>query len=137
MAYRRYGMGRTVVEDAACKAAFLGGFFMPSCWSALEPSPVAPPPAPTGEALTLPPASGAQAQALVDQLLNQQLQDQQALNAAGVQSSWVDRLSSTAVSAGESISAPGGMSWLLWGALALGVFALVAVSGGGPRRYGR
>jgi hypothetical protein len=46
---------------------------------------VAPPPAPTGAALTPPPASGADAQALVDQLTNQQMQSQQQLNAANVQ----------------------------------------------------
>ena len=34
--------------------------------------------------------------------------------------------------------APGETNWLLWGGLALvGVFGLVALSGGSPRRYGR
>jgi hypothetical protein len=83
--------------------------------------------------LTVPPASGEEAQATVDALLDQQLRDQQALNAAGVQSSWLDRASSQLVAAGDSLSSP----WLLLGALGLGVFALVAVGGGSPRRYGR
>jgi hypothetical protein len=94
---------------------------------------VAPPQAPTGDLLTVPPASGAEAQATVDTLLNQQLIDQQALNAAGVQSGALDVAASGVVSAGEAVAVP----WLLIGAIGLGMFALVAVSGGSPRRYGR
>lgn len=129
--YGLSSLGRTVYEDSVCRASFAGGFFRPSCWSALEVSPLAPPGAPPVELWRVPPASGEEAQATVDALLNQQAEDQKALNAAGVSSSWVDRISSGVV------SAPGGVSWLMWGALGLGVFALVAVSGGSPRRYGR
>jgi hypothetical protein len=130
---RNHGLGRTPAEDAVCRAGTFGGFFTPVCWTALTPSTVAPPRAPSGDVLTVPPASGEEAQATVDALLDQQLRDQQALNAAGVQSSWLDRASSQLVAAGDSLSSP----WLLLGALGLGVFALVAVGGGSPRRYGR
>ena len=141
MAYRRFqerGMGRTPAEDAVCKASFAGGFFSPTCWSALVLSPVAPPPAPTGAALTTPPASGEEAQALVDSLVNQQLADQQALNAGNVQSSWWDSLTGNTYSAASSV-ASGATSMLPWvlGAIGLGIFAIVAIGSGSPRRYGR
>jgi hypothetical protein len=93
------------------------------------------PPAPTGAVLTTPPASGAEAQATVDALLNQQVVNQQAANAAGVTSSWIDQASSGAVAAGAAVT--GSIPWALIGALGLGVFALVAVGGGSARRYGR
>jgi hypothetical protein len=93
------------------------------------------PPAPTGSVLTVPPASGPEAQATVDALVNQQLEAQKAANAAGVQSSWIDQVSSDAVAAGQAVT--GSFPWLLIGALGLGVFALVAVGGGSARRYGR
>jgi hypothetical protein len=96
---------------------------------------VAPPQAPTGDVLTVPPGSGAEAQATVDALLNQQLEDQKALNALGVESGALDVAASGAVAAGEAVS--GTVPWLLIGAAGLAVFALVAVSGGSPRRYGR
>jgi hypothetical protein len=93
------------------------------------------PPAPTGSVLTVPPASGAEAQATVDALLNQQVVNQQAANAQGVTSSWIDQASSSAVAAGEAVT--GSFPWVLIGALGLGVFAMVAVGGGSARRYGR
>lgn len=141
---RNHGLGRTPSEDVLCRKDWAGGFFMPSCWSMLEPSTIAPPRAPTGDVLTLPPASGEEAQATVDALLNQQLRDQQALNAAGVKSSWLDELASgivdtgdAAAAAGNALLKPGGIPLWIWLAGGLGVFALVAVSGGSPRRYGR
>jgi hypothetical protein len=84
--------------------------------------------------LTVPPASGADAQATVDALLNQQAANQQAIDAAQVSSSWVDTLigNTSAVATGAASS----LSWIL-GLVGLGVFALVAVGGGSPRRYGR
>lgn len=102
---------------------------------------VAPPKAPTD--LTTPPASGAAAQQTVDALLNQQMADQQALDASqvtttigsevgGALSQAGDTVSSAAKNAVESLTSP----WL-WLGLGLGVFALVAIAGGGPRRYGR
>jgi hypothetical protein len=109
------------------------------CWGFFQPAPtVAPPGVPTGAALTVPPADEAQAQATVDALLNQQLADQQALDASQVSSSWFDQAASGAVAAGNAITNPiGGLSPIVWLALGLGAFALVAMSGGGPRRYGR
>ncbi len=118
-------------------------WFSGECWSrawdGLFPQRpvVAPVRAPTGDVLTVPPASGEQASATVQALIDQQMIDQQSLNAAGVESSVLDRASSAAVSTGAALAAPGGVSWLVWGALGLGVFALVAMGGGSPRRYGR
>ena len=138
MAYRvKRGMGRTEAEDAVCKSSFAGGFFSPTCWSMLQPSTVAPPGAPTGDALTVAPASGEQAQATVDALLNQQLADQQAANAGTVTSSWWDTLMGNTSAAGSAavstVTSP-----LLWLGLAgLGIFAMVAMGGGSARRYGR
>ena len=99
------------------------------------PSSVAPPGAPGGSGLTLPPASEADAQASVDALTNQQLSDQQALNAAGVQSSWWDSLTGGAYSAGSAVGST--FSWLPWILGGVAVAAVFAVGGGSPRRYGR
>ena len=79
------GMGvLSQYEYAQCNAQFLRGIFNPFCWQTVTPaSTVAPPAAPTGDVLTVPPASGEEAQSTVDTLLNQQLTDQQALNADG------------------------------------------------------
>lgn len=121
-------------EYDQCNALFLRGILYPYCWQTVAPvSTVAPPGAPTGDLLTTPPASGEEAQATVDALVNQQLTDQQALNAQYVTSSWWDE----ATGAVGAVSPSSTTSWLLYGALGLGVFALVAVGGGGPRRYGR
>lgn len=129
------GMGRTVAQDVVCRGETFGGFFDPACWSKLELSAVAPPPAPTGDVLTVPPASGEQAQATVDALLNQQLIDQQNLNAQAVQGSWVDSLASGVVAAGNAVSSAIPWTWI--GLAGLGLFAVVAIGGGSPRRYGR
>jgi hypothetical protein len=102
-------------------------------------------PAPTGSALTLPPASGEEAQALVDAQLAAQLEAQKKANAAGVTSGWIDSAASgvvdTSASIGDSISNtlqnPFGVSWLVWGAIGIGVFALVVGGGGSARRVGR
>ena len=130
----KHGLGRTPAQDALCQTELFGGFFdFTNCWTALVPSTLAVPGAPTGSALTTAPASGADAQSTVDTLLNQQLTDQQALNATAVQSSALDQAASGAVSVASVATSP-----LLWvGLLGLGVFALVAMGGGSPRRYGR
>jgi hypothetical protein len=81
---------------AATDCITLGGWFTNSdCWGHSIPywqqmatpggTGLAPPPAPTGPALTVPPASGADAAALVQSLTNQQLAAQQGSNAAQVQ----------------------------------------------------
>lgn len=138
MAYRSNpGMGRTLAEDATCRAGTFGGFFTPVCWTALQSSAVAPVGAPTGDVLTVPPASGAEAQATVDALVNQQLIDQQALNAGAVQSSWLDTLTGNTYAAGSSVASTVTSPWLWLGLAGLGAFALVTVGGGSARRYGR
>lgn len=118
-----------VVGDPSCPA--------PSWWMSLwglTDTSVAVAPAPTGSALTVPPASGVDAQATVDTLLNQQLVAQQAANAQGVQSSALDLAASGVVAAANAI-APS-FPWLLL-ALGLGAFALVTLGSGSARRYGR
>jgi hypothetical protein len=102
---------------------------------------VAPPGAPTGAVLTVPPASGAEAQATVDALVNQQMLDQQALNAQGVQSSTSDvilgsggaAVTAASAAASSAFSSP----WLWIGVAGVAAFAVVAIGGGSPRRYGR
>jgi len=119
-----------------------------SCWSqtrdqwaaqyAAQLSPIAPPGAPTGSVLTVPPASGADAQATVDELLNQQLADQQAKNAAGVTSSWWDTLLGAPAAAGGAVASAFTMpTWAWIGLAGIAAFALVSAGGGSPRRYGR
>jgi hypothetical protein len=128
------GLGRTPAEDTVCKAAIFGGIFSPTCWTMLTPSYVGVPPAPTGDVLTVPPASGEEAQATVDALLNQQAVNQQAINAGQVSSSWVDTvLGNTSAAATSAVSS---FPWIL-GLAGFAVFALVAIGGGSPRRYGR
>jgi hypothetical protein len=132
------GLGRTLAEDAQCRSGVFGGFFTPVCWTRLENSPVAPVGAPTGDALTFPPASGEEAQATIDALVNQQMLDQQALNAQSVTSSWWNTLTGGTYGAasGAASGVASALPWIL-GAVGLGVFALVAIGGGSPRRYGR
>ena len=134
------GMGvLSQYEYAQCNAQFLKGILNPSCWQTVTPaSSVAPPPAPTGDVLTVPPASGEEAQATVDTLLNQQLTDQQTLNAGAVTSSWWDSLTGGTYAA-ASDAASGVTSYLPWilGGVGLLVFGMVAFGGGSARRYGR
>ena len=79
-----YGLAATTDQSLLYCGGPLAPFY-PSCWSNAwdslfgSPSQLAPPPAPTGTVLTTPPASGADAQATIDQLLNQQMAAQQAL----------------------------------------------------------
>jgi hypothetical protein len=152
MAYRRNRRGMGIAPPQCAQGAFTCGpktdcsdswnwTFAPACWSqspgawALQAGAVAPPPAPTGDVLTVPPASGADAQATVDQLVNQQMIDQQAHNAAGVTSSVSDVILG---SGGAAIAAAApAVPWLWIGLGVLGVFAATAIGGGSPRRYGR
>jgi len=114
---------------------------LPCMWAAIfgySNSEIAVPAAPTGTALTTPPASGADAAALAQSLSDQQVAAQQAINASNVQSTWLDQLSSGIVDdVINPLTNPGGLSWLVWGAIGIGVFAVVAYSGGSARRYGR
>jgi len=138
MAYRsKRGMGRTVAEDAVCRASLFGGFFSPTCWGALEPQTLAPPPAPTGSILTTPPASGADAQATVDALLNEQMAAQQQLAGSQVSSGVLDQAASTVVDTGSALASPLGLPWWAWLAGGVGIFAFAALGGGSPWRYGR
>lgn len=110
-----------------------------AAWAGQMPTAVAPPRAPTGPVLTIPPASGADAQQTVDDLLNQQMIDQQAKDAAGVTSSWWDKVVGSPAAAVDAAGnlIPSSVPWG-WIAAGFGVLALgvVAVGGGSPRRYG-
>jgi hypothetical protein len=129
----RFGRGVNDSDWANCRG--WTAYLNPGCYFAGPKSMIAPPRAPTGDMLTVPPASGEEAQATVDELLNQQLWDQQALNAGQVSSSWWDELAGGTSQVVES--SPGGLSIWAWLALGIGGFALVAVGAGSPRRYGR
>lgn len=144
MAYIRRGMG----ED--CAFPYLSTTCVKTGWNWLfpgTPQVVAPPPIPSGSyGEQVFPAAGSSGgvtlpttgtpQDVIDEAVNQQLADQQALNAGQVQGSlWWD-IEGAAASTGDAITSAV-TSPLLWFAVGLGVFALVAVSGGSPRRYGR
>src|SRR5438552_6898090 len=116
MAYRiKRGMGSVFTsheEDiaAACNVP-ISNWFIGECWSRAwdgimgPPKPVVGVPStPTGTALTLPPASGEEAAALQQQLADEALRRQQALNAAGVQSGVLDRAASVAVGTGNAVA---------------------------------
>ncbi len=107
----------------------------PDEWALKVRGVVAPAGVPSGDALTVPPVSGADAQATVDALLNQQLKDQQTLNGQGVDTNWIWEVEGAGGDAAKKVEST--VPWMLLGGLALGAFALVAVSGGSPRRYGR
>ena len=138
-----YGLNRglgvlTQYEYAQCNAQFLRGILNPFCWQTVAPaSQLAVPPAPTGDALTVPPESGQSAAELQQSLADEQMRRQQAIDAANVKSTWSDQLSSDIVDTTNSLTNPGGLSWVVWGAIGLAVFGVVAFSGGSARRYGR
>jgi hypothetical protein len=107
------------------------------CIDPNAPSVVAPVGSPQGPALTVPPASGVDAQATVDALVNQQMIDQQALNASGVKSSTSDLVLGSGGAVVTAVSSAVSSPWLWIGIAGLAGLALVAVGGGSPRRYGR
>lgn len=88
--------------------------------------------------LRSPPSDGTEAEATIAALVNQQMVRQQAANAAGVQpvndfgwhylpdvSAW-------------GLPSFGDMNWWLWiGLGGAALFAMVTMTAGGPRRYGR
>jgi hypothetical protein len=143
------GIGAATDVTGASTSAYCNSwlsFMDPACSTTLlnifsSPSQIAPPPAPTGSALTLPPASGEDAAALAQSLSDQQMRDQQALAAAQVKSSWWDQVAGSAYQAGVAIDPfnppGGGVSWLVWVAGGIGLIALAFMGGGSPRRYGR
>jgi hypothetical protein len=136
----RRGMGvLSQYEYAQCNALPFRGIFSTFCWQTVAPaSTVAPPGSPTGDLLTLPPASGEQAQQTVDDLLNQQVVDQNAMNAGAVTSSWWDSLTGGAYGAATG-AASGFTSYLPWILGGLGLIVVMGsfAGGGSARRYGR
>lgn len=106
---------------------------LPSDWAKLGAA-VGTPPAPTGAALTVPPASGEQAQQLVDQLTAQQMAAQQAANAAQVDTTVESQVGGTIYQAGQTAgdvgtavanALPSLNTVVLLGAAGLGAFLLI------------
>lgn len=160
------GMGDVLDSQAGTAldcGFFGGGVFRKSCWCLEFPSlcsksdyqaavtlahpeniaPIQAPPvvgAPSGDLLTTPPESGAAAQQTVDDLLAQQARDWLAQNVQTMQDTQANLDRSAAVydqAAASSSFSLGGVSWYWWLAGGLGMFALVSMGGGSPRRYGR
>jgi hypothetical protein len=135
----RRGFGQ--ITDATQCTSFFGWLGNSDCWGHSIPywqnvvtpggSGIAPPPAPTGSVLTTPPANAAEAQATVNELLNQQMAAQQAADASQVQpvTDVYSLLNSAtgSVLAGSSTTSSG-VPWWVW-VVAGGIF-LVAAFGG-------
>jgi hypothetical protein len=101
------------------------------CPCSTGPSSVAPVGVPAN--LTLPPASGQDATNTINALVNQQMIDQQNLNASQVNSTWMDLLLG---GASQVPSVTG--NWLVIGLIGIGVVGVFTLLGDkGPRRYGR
>ena len=134
------GMGQAAAVVPATECATFGSWLMDSaCWGHSIPywqqiatpggSGLAVPQAPTGSVLTTPPASGADAQATVDALLNEQLAAQQATNAAQVQPvTDVYSVADSVVNAGSSLASGFSVPWWAW-AVGGGIFLVAAIGG--------
>lgn len=110
----------------------------PSSWAALaaagQSSLTATPPAPSGSVLTVPPASGADAQATVDALVNQQMQNQQAVDASQVSTTVGSTVGGVISQTGDVIAAA--FPWATIAMVAVvGILAFSALGAGSPRRY--
>lgn len=74
----------------------------------------------------------------VDEVINQQMIDQQALNVSNVHSTWEDIVAGSISEVPEKISNLSNISWATVGLIGIGVVGLVVLMGDrGPRRYGR
>jgi|ERR1019366_2824732 hypothetical protein len=87
-------------------------------------------PAPSQAVWTTPPATGVDAQATVDSLLNDQLVAQQNVNASNVGSTWLDTVFG---GASNYINTPSMLGVLV----IVGVLGFAYIGGSSPRRYGR
>ena len=134
------GLGVTTYECQAIQESsdpMSAHVSLPCMWAAIfgySNSEIAVPAAPTGAALTVPPASGVDAAALAQSLSDQQVAAQQAANASGVQSSLLDQTSSGVVDTANAVTSA--VPWVL-GAVGLLIFGMVAMGGGSARRYAR
>lgn len=139
MAYRRAGMGACACPSPQGVPNILNSCCWDQWWNGPTPRTVAPPKAPAD--LITPPASGQDAQATVDDLVNQQLADQKALNAGSMSTSWWGSVYGSAADAASGASSGLGLpnvNWWLVGGVAFGaIFLATALGAGGPRRYGR
>ena len=131
---RGMGAGNPDVPDAPCATQW--AWAIPTCWQWPKsiiygdkyPAPPAPPVVgstlPDGSPIPPVPASGEEANATIDAIIAEQKARANAQNLSFFQTVQTN-LEST------------GIPWWAWLAGGVGVFALVAVSGGSPRRYGR
>ena len=117
----------SLCSDSDYRAAY--ALAHPEVYATLQPPPTVG--SPGGGALSTPPASGAEAQVVVDDLIAQQNTAWQAQNAATLAQTQAN-LDAIPVPS-SSFSMP---LWL-WLAIGAGVLGLAAVGGGSPRRYGR
>jgi hypothetical protein len=92
------------------------------------------PPAGSSGGVTLP-TSGT-ADDVVTEIVDRQLADQKAIDAANVQGSWIWSAAGAAANAGDAVTKSIMSPWM-WLAVGIGVFGVVAVAAGSPRRYGR
>ena len=131
--------GRGMGVDASQCTSFFSWALNSDCWGHSIPywqqamipggSGLAVPAAPTGSVLTTPPANGAEAQATVDALLNEQLAAQQATNAAQVQPvTDVYSVADSVVNAGSSLAFGFSVPWWAW-AVGGGIFLVAALGG--------
>ncbi len=145
---RRVSLGMGAASD--CEFPYLASGCVKAAWSWMFPPKdpvVAPPRIPSGahgeQVFPVPGSSGGvtlptsgSPDDVVSEIVDQQLIDQQVLNAGKVQGSVLWDIEGAAARAGDaavkSVTSP-----LLWLAVGIGVFGFVAISAGGPRRYGR
>ncbi len=134
--YLHTGLGATAdVPASPCTTRW--AWSIPTCWQWPKtliygdnyPNPPAPPVVgstlPDGSPIPVIPESGAAAEETIQSITDQQIRDMQ----AGNQTFFEDL--------DTKVNAPAGLPWWAWGALGLGVFAVVTMGGGSPRRYGR
>jgi len=153
------GMGSILdtPDTGALKCGFWDfGVLKPECWCLQHPSlcssddyaaakaigfpeqisPILAPPTvkPPADIVT-PPASSEAAQQTIDEIIAGQSAEWKAQNAETMRKTLANI--DAAKAEHQELTSMFGVPWYVWLAGGLGVFALVAVSGGSPRRYGR
>lgn len=135
--YLRTGLGVVSSDVPASPCATQWAWSIPTCWqwpkSLIYGDKYANTPMPPAVRSTLPdgapipvvPESGDAALATIDAITGQQIADTQAGNQG-----FFEQLNTV-------VNPPAGVPWWVWLAGGGVVFALVAFSGGSPRRYGR
>jgi hypothetical protein len=135
--YVRTGLGAVNPDVPLSPCSTRWAWSIPTCWQWPKsliygdnyPNPPAPPVVgstlPDGSPIPVIPESGAAAQETIQAITDQQIRDTQAGNQVFFEE--VD----------SKVNAPAGVPWWVWLAGGGLVFAMVAMGGGSPRRYGR